>query len=295
MARTTLLESKPTPVASRPTHSGGSDSTGTARRESTPIVVASLDETRREQAAEPSALFGGMTAAMADVALPAQCWQQMRAQQRAGQPGLLAWQNFAAARYAGVMIPLVVFGSLLVAVPPAFELVVGLLLIVSCGVGGWLPTYCLRKRIAARTSQLEQGLPDLVDLLALSVEQGRSVRDSLQPVTVSLRFSHPALFGELTLLWQQARLDTLEGALQLFAERHAEGELHEFGIMLAQSERLGAASAQQLVSYGEQLRKRLQQRAHACAIRTLVLQALCIVLCLLPGAGWMIFCLFAAR
>jgi tight adherence protein C len=133
---------------------------------------------------------------------------------RAGQYEPLAYQKLAAARYAGMLASLVVFGTLTIIASPAAEpwCVLGL----SVGMlASWrLPLWRLQRRAAQRIDAIERALPDFTDLIAACLSQGLSVQSTLETASRELSPIHPELADELAIACRQTELGSLESALE---------------------------------------------------------------------------------
>jgi tight adherence protein C len=138
---------------------------------------------------------------------------------RAGSHEPLAYQQLAAVRYAGMLLSLVVFGTLTIIASERMEpwCLVGV--VVGMSASWWLPVWQLQRRANRRMDEIEQSLPDLVGLIQVYLSQGLSVPSALTTASRELRAIHPALSDELAIVCRQAELDSLEVALENFEQR----------------------------------------------------------------------------
>jgi tight adherence protein C len=138
---------------------------------------------------------------------------------RAGSYEPMAYQKLAAVRYVGMMLSIVVFGTLTIFASKRTEpwCVVGIA--VGMSASWWLPVWQLRRRASRRIDEIERALPDLFDLLHVYLSQGLDVPTTLATASRELRAIHPALSDELAIVCRQAELDTLEAALENFEQR----------------------------------------------------------------------------
>ncbi len=138
---------------------------------------------------------------------------------RAGQFEPLAYQKLAAVRYAGMLVSLVVFGTLTIIAPPAAEPWCVLALSVGMLASWRLPLWRLHRRAARRIDAIERGLSDLTDLIAVCLGQGLSVKSTLETASRELAPIHRELADELAIVCRQAELGSLESALEDFETR----------------------------------------------------------------------------
>ena len=166
--------------------------------------------------------------------------------QTAGYYGPHAWQNLAAVRYLGIMLPLLAMGAALLGTPRRFEPLV-LTLLVLLPLFGWaVPRLVVRRRAADRLWRIEQAMPDMLDMLNMCVSQGLTVGESLRRVARELRPVHPDLATELGIVCEQAELGTFRQALENFSRRIDSPEVHSFTSLLVQTEQIGTSVSQSL-------------------------------------------------
>lgn len=172
-----------------------------------------------------------------------------------------AWQNLAALRYLGIMLPLVGIGLLLVLSPRPLEAAaVGLLLFLPA-IGWAVPRLVVRNQARERLSEIERGMPDMLDMLNMCVSQGMTIPDSLNRVSRELRPVYPALAQELNIVTDQAKIGSLEQALENLSQRIDLPEVHSFTTLLIQTQRMGTSVSQALIDYSDNMRESLRQRA----------------------------------
>ncbi len=172
-----------------------------------------------------------------------------------------AWQNLAALRYLGIMVPLLFIGLLLVLLPRQLEvLAIGLLLFLPA-IGWAVPRLVVRNQARERLSEIERGMPDMLDMLNMCVSQGMTIPESLNRVSRELRPVYPALAQELNIVSDQAKIGSLEQALENFSERIDVPDVHSFTTLLIQTQRMGTSVSQALTDYSDNIRESLRQRA----------------------------------
>ena len=131
---------------------------------------------------------------------------------------------------------------------------------VGAAVLGWvLPTFIVDSRGRKRRDQVERGLPDLIDLLVVTLEAGLSFPQSLR--LASTKVKEP-LAGEVRLTLQEQNMGlTLVEALENFLARIDTVGVRMFARSIAQGETLGVSTGQIMRNLAIELRKR--RRAYA--------------------------------
>ena len=229
--------------------------------------------------------FGGITPVLAAMlpTSPKTREDLTRALRNAGDYTRHAWHNFAAKRYLGLMLPILVFGALLVVVPEEWETAVVIGLIVGPILGWALPALTLRNRAAERVREMEIAMPDMLDLLNMCVSQGMTVPSALGRVSKDIQPVYPALSKELQIVTEQARVGTLSQALTNFSRRVDVPEVHSFTSLLIQTEQMGTSVSDALIDYSDGMRENLRQRADEKANSATFKILFPTVLCLMPA------------
>jgi tight adherence protein C len=140
------------------------------------------------------------------------------------------------------------------------------------GATGWiLPTYVLHKRAAARRNRIDYDIPELIDLLVVTVEAGLGFVASLR--LASERIAGP--LGEelrLTVQEQTMGLSATE-ALKNFVTRAETPATRSFVRSVTQGERLGVSMGQIMRNLALEMRKRrkaaAEERAQKAPIKIL--------------------------
>ena len=194
-----------------------------------------------------------------------------------------AWHNMAATRYLGIIVPIIACLVLLVVMPSRLELPL-MAAIVFLPILGWsVPRLIVRSQASNRLSEMEHGLPDMLDMLNMCVSQGLSLLPSMTRVSRELKDVYPALSKELSIVVEQADLGTTEQALKNFAKRVDLPEVHSFTSLLIQTEQMGTNVADALIDYSDNIRASLQQRADERANSAAFKLLFPTVLCLMPA------------
>ena len=197
---------------------------------------------------------------------PAEALENARQElEKAGHPMGLNAQSFMTMRVFSAILGLGgafwVFTNPLIGAQHRLPLA-GLVLVV-----GVLAThYILQKSIQGRHNMIRKALPDIIDLLVVSVEAGAGLDGALAEV---VNRKDGPLVDEFTRLLGEVRVGkTRRRAWQDMADRVAEDNLSALVASLAQAEQLGVSIAKALRTQSDSLRTRrsLQIKEVAAAL-----------------------------
>lgn len=151
-------------------------------------------------------------------------------------------------------------------------------------VGYLIPDYIVARRIRLRKKQIQNGLPDALDLLIVSLEAGLSIDQAILKCAEELTIAYPALSQELQLINTETRAGKPRvEALKNFARRTAVDDVRALVAMLVQTERFGTSVAQALRTHAEESRVKRRQRAEEKAAKLSVKLIFPLVFFLLPA------------
>ncbi|MCA9078383.1 MAG: type II secretion system F family protein [Planctomycetaceae bacterium] len=230
-------------------------------------------------------IFGGLTPLFASMLPESDDKKRLMKRELANagyyQPN--AWLNLAAIRYLGIILPILFFGILFLIVPPAMELFV-LLAGVAVVMLGWaVPSLMVRSRAAERRDEIGKAMPDMLDMLNMCVSQGMTLPNSLNRVSYELKPVYPALSQELAIVTDQAKVGSMEQALQNFADRVDVPEVHSFTSTLIQTEKMGTSVSAALADHSDNIRESQKQRADQAANMATFKLLFPTALCLMPA------------
>jgi tight adherence protein C len=148
-------------------------------------------------------------------------------------------------------------------------------------VGVFLPPARLNSRIADRRKSMEQQLPDIIDLLVISVEAGLGFDAALGRVVQNVP-------GEISDEFSRTLQETRVGVSRSDALRHLGArtdvdDLNTFILALIQADQFGVSIARVLRVQAEEMRIRRRQRAQEKAFSAPVKLVFPLVLCILPA------------
>lgn len=150
---------------------------------------------------------------------------------------------------------------------------------------GWiLPKFLLEKKVKKRQEILRLSLPDMLDMLVVSVEAGLGLDQAMQHVARELGISHPELCEELSLVTLEMRAGKRRvDALRNFAERTGEPEIRKLMAILIQNDRFGTSMGESLRNHSDFMRTRRRQQAEERAGKVGVKLVFPIFFCILPS------------
>lgn len=175
---------------------------------------------------------------------------------RAGNPGNLTSGQFKALQLLSAMISVsfFVFLSLVGLIPLQF---LPLFCIVAGGFSFVLPQFWLSSKVTARQKRMRKALPDLLDLLTVSVEAGLGFDQAMQKVIE--RMKNP-LTEEFDRMLQEVKMgSTRKDALKAMTARCQVAELDTLIAAIIQADALGVSIGQILRIQSDQLRTKRRQ------------------------------------
>ena len=186
---------------------------------------------------------------------------------------------------------MVVFGAATLITPIVFALATWALAgtnIVFIGLAaliGWLlPSAVVSRMIEKRKVQIQNGLPDALDLLIVCVEAGCALDQAIVKASDELAIAYPALTDELRMITTEVRAGKprLE-AFRNFAARTRVEDVQSLVALLVQTDRFGTSIAQALRTHAETSRTKRRQRAEERAAKIGVKLVFPLVLFLFPA------------
>lgn len=144
------------------------------------------------------------------------------------------------------------------------------------------PRMHLHKLANDRVQRIQQGLPDALDVIAMCLTGGVSLRDSMQRVGEELAMSHPDVAREFEIIRVQAEAGSMRQALRQFAQRIDVPDIKSLSAIVGHTERLGTNVALAVKDYADNVRRGRRQRAEEHANKMTVKMLFPVVLCLAP-------------
>ena len=148
-------------------------------------------------------------------------------------------------------------------------------------VGALLPFSTLNSAIRKRQKTIDRQLPEVLDLLSVSVRAGLSFDGALRKITD--RMQGP-LIDEFKRMQQDVRMGAPRArALQAVAKRCDVDDLYLFITAVIQAERLGTSMGKTLTNQADNMRERRRQKAKAEALKAPVKIVFPLVMFIFPA------------
>lgn len=140
-----------------------------------------------------------------------------------------------------------------------------LLVLLAIIFGVSFPIIVIKSMIAERHEEIRRAMPDVLDLLCVSVQAGMGFDGAMAKVTAKMK---GPLIEECDKLLQELRMGvTRRNALLRLSERCGIKEMQLFAAALIQAEKLGVGLAQVLEIQSENMRELRRQRAREIAAK----------------------------
>ena len=157
--------------------------------------------------------------------------------------------------------------------------VIGISLYALAG-GSYLPFFILRRKIKSRRHSMVRDLPDVLDLLTVSVEAGLGFDGALHKLSEKMS---GALVDEFTRLLNEIRVGVpRRNALVAMAGRCSVEDVSVFVTSLVQADQLGVGIGNVLRVQSAAMREKRRQRAQEAAMKAPVKMLLPLVLFIFP-------------
>ncbi len=197
----------------------------------------------------------------------------------AGMSEKMDGNTWAAIRIVALIATMVMFFMIQGAFSTPMQKLVVFGLLMMIGFVG--PESILNRRIDERRKDMEKSLPDVIDLLVISVEAGLGFEAAMGRVT-------QAVPGELSREFSRTLQETRVGvsrhkALRSLAERTDVDDLNAFILALIQADQFGVSIARMLRVQADEMRIRRRQRAQEKAFAAPVKLVFPLVLCIFPS------------
>ncbi|MCL6610160.1 MAG: type II secretion system F family protein [Peptococcaceae bacterium] len=198
----------------------------------------------------------------------------------AGRPGGLGPREFMA-----IKLMLAVCGpALAVLADSLLSLKTGNLLAVSAAAaaGGWiLPDIYLRRQTDERKNEVEKTLPDVLDLITVSMEAGMGFDGAIMKVAEKSKGPLPQ---EFLIVLQECKMGkSRKDALRDMADRVDVDDLSTFVGSVIMADQLGISLSNIMRLQSEEVRRKRRQRAEEKAMKAPVKMLIPMVTCIFPA------------
>ena len=186
--------------------------------------------------------------------------------------------SWAAIRVVSLVASVVLFAVIQGMLPGGQKLLVGGLVLL---MGFFGPDAILTRRIEEKRSAIERDLPDVIDLLVISVEAGLGFEAALGRVVQNVPGE---LSDEFSRMLQETRVGVSRNeSMKKLAERTDVDDLNSFILAINQADQFGVSIARMLRVQADELRVRRRQRAQERAFGAPVKMVFPLVFCVFPG------------
>lgn len=157
-----------------------------------------------------------------------------------------------------------------------------MLLLGVCVLGGVLgPDQILNRRAEERVTSIERDLPDIIDLMVISIEAGLGFEAALDRV---VRHVPGVLSDEFGRMLQETRVGvSRHEAMKALAARTDVDDLNSFILAINQADSFGVSIGRMLRVQAEEMRVRRRQRSQERAFAAPVKMVFPLVLCVFPA------------
>ena len=133
---------------------------------------------------------------------------------------------------------------------------------IAAAVGYMAPGLWLGHRLGDRRRQIQNGLPDALDLLLVSMEAGSALDQAMMKVSNELRVAYPILADEFRQVITEMRAGRPRAeALRQFADRTKVDDVRSLVMTLIQTDKFGTSVGQALRTHADVARTKRRQRA----------------------------------
>jgi tight adherence protein C len=198
----------------------------------------------------------------------------------AGSPGSLDANAWAVIKLLGIAAGLGLFFLAISALDLTFGMTM-LMLAFSLILGFFGPDAWLTRKIDERRALMQRALPDVLDLLVISVEAGLGFDSALSRVVATVP---GPLSEEFFRMLQETRVGvTRRDAMRHLTDRTDLDELRSFILSMMQAEAFGVTISRVLRVQADEMRVKRRQRAQEKAFAAPVKLVFPLVFCIFPS------------
>jgi tight adherence protein C len=139
-------------------------------------------------------------------------------------------------------------------------------------------------RLSIRRREIENGLPDALDLMVVCIEAGSGLDQAIVKTSDELAIAYPVLANELRILTAEIRAGKPRmEAFKSLANRTRVDDVRALVAMLVQTDKFGTSIGQALRTHADVSRDKRRQRAEEKAQKIAVKLVFPLVLCFFPA------------
>ena len=151
-------------------------------------------------------------------------------------------------------------------------------------LGFYLPNYLLRRALKKRQNRIDRALPDILDLMIVSMEAGLSLQSTLNHVSDEVLRISKEFHRELKITNAELRTGIpRDNALKNLGERTGVQSVKSLIALMIQSEKMGASIAQSLRTHADFVRVQRAQRAEELAAKLPIKIIFPTLFCIFPA------------
>jgi tight adherence protein C len=152
------------------------------------------------------------------------------------------------------------------------------------GIGFMLPNLWLSLAQSSRQEKVRNGLPDVLDLMVVTVESGLGLDAAIMKVGEDMHNVHPELAEEMMIAVAEGQMGVPRmEALEKMAKRCGVDEVRALVSTIAQAEKFGTSIAKALRTQADSLRVKRRLRAEERAQKTTVKLMAPLILFIFPS------------
>jgi tight adherence protein C len=156
--------------------------------------------------------------------------------------------------------------------------------LATAALGYYLPNYILKKALNKRQDRIDRALPDVLDLMIVSMEAGLSLQSALNHVADEVLRISKDFYRDLRITNAELRTGIpRENALKNLGERTGVQSVKSLIALMIQSERMGASIAQSLRTHADFVRVQRAQRAEELAAKMPIKIIFPTLFCIFPS------------
>jgi tight adherence protein C len=150
--------------------------------------------------------------------------------------------------------------------------------------GYFLPNYLLQVRLRQRQDRIDKALPDVLDLMIVSMEAGLSLQATLVRVAEEVQHISRDIYGELQITNAELRTGiSRDTALKNLGERTGVQSVKSLVALMIQSDKMGSSISQALRTHADFIRVQRAQKAEEIAAKLPVKILFPLMLCIMPA------------
>ena len=225
---------------------------------------------------------------LSKLSLPEEGWQNSELKLKFVRAGLIEPDKqkvfYAIKTVLSVVVPIISFLVMWLFFPSIGSIHIFAYVVMIAGVGYYAPDLYLRRRIKKRVNEMQEALPDVIDLLVICTESGLGLDAAINRVASEAAGNSPVLSQEFYLTSLEIRAGGgRTGALKNMALRTNLEDLQNFVSMLVQADKFGTSLADSLRIQSDMMRVKRIQRAEEMAAKVPVKMLLPLVLFIFPA------------